>query len=125
MRPRLHALTTLRFFAALHVVLFHMRVVGILPGGPWWYQNFSSIGFVGVNFFFVLSGFLITGILLDSKNKTGYYRRFYIRRALRILPAFLSLTHTSVVATQDRPFRGTTGRLAIPVVELLLSCERG
>ncbi len=43
MRPRLNALTTLRFFAALHVVLFHMRVVGILPGGSWWYQQFASI----------------------------------------------------------------------------------
>src|SRR5215470_13833933 len=86
MRPRLNALTTLRFFAALHVVLFHMRVVGVLPNGPWWYQNFASIGFVGVNFFFFLSGFILVytydGPALSAKN-------FWRARFARIYPAYL------------------------------------
>lgn len=86
MRPRLHALTTLRFFAALHVVLFHMRVVGILPGGPWWYQNFASIGFVGVNFFFVLSGFIL--VYTYEGPELGV-RKFWWARFARIYPAYI------------------------------------
>ena len=52
----------------------------------------------GVDLFFVLSGFLITRILLDSKGKTGYFSTFYFRRALRILPLYLLVIIVSAFA---------------------------
>ena len=63
---------------AIVMVMFYHCFPGYLTG----------LGWVGVDLFFVLSGFLITGILLDSKSKNKYYFNFIGRRILRIFPIY-------------------------------------
>jgi peptidoglycan/LPS O-acetylase OafA/YrhL len=91
-RPYMPELDSLRGVAILLVLLFHgfslpTRLEG-LAGAAKAFVAIASQGWAGVNLFFVLSGFLITGILLETKTQARYYRNFYLRRALRILPAY-------------------------------------
>jgi peptidoglycan/LPS O-acetylase OafA/YrhL len=91
-RPYMPELDSLRGIAAMLVVFFHgfwlpTRLEGF-DGTAKIFVAALQQGWTGVNLFFVLSGFLITGILLDAKTRARYYRDFYIRRALRILPAY-------------------------------------
>jgi peptidoglycan/LPS O-acetylase OafA/YrhL len=57
-----------------------------------WIKKIAEAGWVGVDLFFVLSGFLITGIILRSKGQPNALPVFFARRALRILPLYLSAT---------------------------------
>ncbi len=77
----------LRGLAVLAVVLYHCHP--LLVGTPLY--GVSLWGWSGVNLFFVLSGFLITSILLEARGRPHYFRNFYARRALRIWPVYLLL----------------------------------
>ena len=85
------ALDGLRALAVIAVIVFHARnnVAPSALGHA--YAWIAIAGWVGVDLFFVLSGFLITGILLDSKPRPRYFRNFYIRRTLRIFPLYYAV----------------------------------
>jgi peptidoglycan/LPS O-acetylase OafA/YrhL len=90
------ALDGVRGLAVALVLAFHFGTVGIAPirvvtaadAVDLSVFRLFSLGWIGVDLFFALSGFLITGLLLDDVGRPGYYRRFYTRRALRIFPLY-------------------------------------
>lgn len=95
---RIAELDGIRAIAILAVLASHVVEWGYpydpskLGSTPHWLipaVRLSLQGWLGVDLFFVLSGFLITGILLGTRTQASYFRNFYTRRALRILPVFL------------------------------------
>src|SRR5271157_5464011 len=80
MHQRIPQLDAVRGVAIL-VVMLHNS--GTFP-------RLFAHGWMGVDLFFVLSGFLITGILVDTKQSEGYFSNFYVRRCLRIWPLYYS-----------------------------------
>lgn len=88
---RILQLDGLRGMAILLVLLYHY--VSLVPPAPrgsiaHYLQAAFQMGWTGVDLFFVLSGFLIGGILLDAKDSTRYFKTFYLRRICRIFPIY-------------------------------------
>jgi peptidoglycan/LPS O-acetylase OafA/YrhL len=81
------ALDGLRGIAILLVMFYHFTATYTRGFGGILYRCFD-VGWCGVDLFFVLSGFLITGILFDAKNDPHYFQSFYMRRVLRIFPLY-------------------------------------
>lgn len=105
---RIDALDGVRGLAILVVVLFHALLFdpGLVGAGPpdttSPYIRIASLGWCGVDVFFVLSGFLITGILLRAKGAPHYFRDFYMRRVLRIFPLYYAVV-VLLLFVLDRP----------------------
>ena len=88
-RPHLHALTGLRFFAALYVVLYHYADK-YLVGGPRWVESFNYAGPVAVSLFFILSGLVLTYGSTDANGRCAKpAREFWFARFSRIYPLFV------------------------------------
>jgi peptidoglycan/LPS O-acetylase OafA/YrhL len=85
---RIDRLDGIRAVAIFMVLLFHQRSF--------------AFGWTGVDLFFVLSGFLITGILRRTRTNQNYWSRFYSRRAARILPPVLLLMFVYCLAAKPQ-----------------------
>jgi peptidoglycan/LPS O-acetylase OafA/YrhL len=112
------ALDGVRGIAVLIVMVLHFSVMRPVTLMEHAYMQVAGLGWAGVDLFFVLSGFLITGILLDARGTEGYFRKFYVRRALRIFPLFyvflifLFWVWPAVTGTATDPLPGKLWTLA-------------
>ena len=89
-RRHVPALDGVRGLAILLVLVSHLMLFNNRTGSRFGdsLSALRGLGWVGVDLFFVLSGFLITGILFDTLHDPHYFRSFYMRRFLRIFPLY-------------------------------------
>ena len=87
-RGHIRALDGLRGVAIVLVLFHHMWPFVWSTPGMTVVTRLHNVGWIGVDLFFVLSGFLISGILMDSRGRRGYWKNFFIRRSLRIFPLY-------------------------------------
>ncbi len=104
MAQYVRSLDGIRAIAVILVMLFHYRIYDFGSAGV-------GVGWIGVQLFFVLSGFLITRILLEDKHTDFkfYLKRFYWRRSLRIFPlyfGYLAAISLLFFATRQPSFLG-------------------
>jgi peptidoglycan/LPS O-acetylase OafA/YrhL len=115
LRKPLNPLTSVRFFAAFYVILYHFAARPAAEhGGPAAVCNFLANGWMGVAFFFLLSGFILTYSYSGQIGSHGDRRRFWEARFARMYPVYL----LSLIA--NWPFRGsmTPGTMAAALVAL-------
>ena len=91
--PELDGIRAIAIWMVLlvHIITGFPNPQGALGFLPWPVQVAIGHGWLGVDLFFMLSGFLITGILLDTRERPHYLRNFYARRFLRIMPLYFTV----------------------------------
>ena len=107
---RLASLDGWRAFSILLVLGSHCKFTAGFPSGLTRWANWLFDGDLGVRFFFAISGFLITWLLILEENQCGRIslKHFYIRRALRILPVYFAFLLILVALQWLTPFSQTT-----------------
>jgi peptidoglycan/LPS O-acetylase OafA/YrhL len=110
----------LRGVAILLVVFFHYVTMTASSRHPWWQYVTTSthLFWSGVDLFFVLSGFLIAGILMDSAGSPRYFKTFYLRRFHRIFPLYfgwLALFYLGIYVNLDKTLGGPIFQGTVPL----------
>lgn len=105
-KGKIPALDGVRGLAVLLVLLSHFLLIEFWSNKQ--IYELVHAGWLGVDLFFVLSGFLITGILLDARHSKNYWSSFYKRRVLRIFPLYffvVTVTWLTVIFYEKTPDR--------------------
>ncbi len=120
---KFQSLDGLRAIAIIIVFLHHMQYhIPPLNLPAVVLRAYVSQGWMGVDLFFVLSGFLITGILLDTREATNYFQGFYLRRVLRIFPLYYLVLIAVIVAGILINNPALTTKLPLPQDRWLYFC---
>jgi peptidoglycan/LPS O-acetylase OafA/YrhL len=95
-------------------MIFHMTIIEPRCDADRVFSDLGVAGWVGVDCFFVLSGFLITGLLFDAKNAKRYFTNFYARRILRIFPLYYAVLIFALIILPriHHPKMANFGRIA-------------
>jgi peptidoglycan/LPS O-acetylase OafA/YrhL len=117
---RLPALTSIRFFAALHVVLFH-TAGPYSAEWPLFVQQFIGSGYVAVSIFFVLSGFVLTHGYTNADGLRVSNRQFYWARFVRLYPIYLVGLALMLPSFLERPLTSSTTGLPLEPFWVLAS----
>jgi peptidoglycan/LPS O-acetylase OafA/YrhL len=120
---KLRSLDGLRAIAILLVFFHHMKDhIPAVNFATRVTKTYLDLGWMGVDLFFVLSGFLITGILLDTRAASNFFAGFYARRVLRIFPLYYLVLTVVIIAGIELHNPALTATLPLPGDRWLYYC---
>src|SRR5208282_3024374 len=120
---KLQSLDGLRATAIILVFFCHTKhLIPLVNPFTFYLSWYAGQGWMGVDLFFVLSGFLITGILLDTQQASNYFAGFYARRVLRIFPLYYLVLTTVIILGNLIHSPRVTATLPLPEDRWLYFC---